>query len=92
MNKAELVSAVINAQQAKGNKLPKGEVENVVNSVFETIRDEVKTGGKVTLVGFGTFSRAERAERQGRNPATREAITIAAKQVVKFKPSGSFLD
>ena len=92
MNKAELVSAVIKAQEAQGSKLAKGQIEGVVNSVFETIRDEVKTDGKVTLIGFGTFTRETRAERNGVNPSTREAMVIPAKNVVKFKPSSTFLD
>ena len=92
MNKSELVSAVIKAQQEKGSKLAKGEVESVVNSVFETIRDEVKTNGKVGLVGFGTFSRQTKAERNGTNPSTGRPMVIAAKDVAKFKPSGNFLD
>ena len=45
----------------------------------------MKEGDKVALVGFGTFSVSERAAREGRNPATGEKMTIAAKKVVKFK-------
>lgn len=92
MNKTELVSAVIKAQEAQGSKIAKGEVEKVVNSVFETIRDEVKNDGKVTLIGFGTFSRQTREERTVRNPGTGESLLIPAKNVAKFKPSSTFLD
>jgi len=52
----------------------------------------LKEGEDVTLVGFGTFAVGERAERSGRNPQTGEAITIAAKNVVKFKPGKALRD
>lgn len=92
MNKSELVSAVIESQKEQGLKLSKGEVEKVVGSLFEVIRDNVKKGNTVQLLGFGTFSKQHREERNGRNPSTGEALLIPAKDVAKFKPSSSFLD
>lgn len=92
MNKSELVSAVIKAQEGQGLKLAKGQVEKVVSSVLETIRDEVKNGGQVHLIGFGTFKKEHREARKGRNPATGKEITIEAKDVAKFKVSSGFLD
>lgn len=92
MNKSELVSAVIKAQQQKGRTIAKGDAESIVNSVFETIRDEVKTGGKVTLTGFATFSRKTKAKRNGTHPRTGQPLEIAAKEVVHFSPSSTFLD
>ena len=51
-----------------------------------SIRSQTPSRQKVTLLGFGTFSISERAERKGINPATKQEITIPAKKVVKFKP------
>jgi len=53
---------------------------------LDAIADELKSGGKVVLVGFGTFSVVERSARKGINPRTKETIDIPAKKVVKFKP------
>ena len=81
MSKAELVEKI--AEQAK---LTKVDAERSVNAFINVVTAALKEGEDVTLVGFGTFTTGERAERQGRNPQTGEAITIAAKKVVKFKP------
>ena len=92
MNKSELVFSVQKSLEAKDIKVSKTAVEATVNSVLENIRDEVKTNGKVTLIGFGTYKRETREARMGRNPSTGESIQIAEKQVVKFKPASTFLD
>lgn len=81
MSKAELVEKI--ASQAG---LTKADAERAVNSFVSVVTDSLKAGEDVTLVGFGTFSVGERAERQGRNPQTGETITIAARKAVKFKP------
>jgi len=60
----------------------KSELIDAMANVTETLS---KKDGKVSLVGFGTFSVAERAARQGINPATKKPIKIAAKTVAKFK-------
>ncbi|MDD2466602.1 MAG: HU family DNA-binding protein [Desulfobulbus sp.] len=86
MNKTELIDKV-----AKESALSKAAAEQVVNNVFSAIAEAMKSGDKVTLVGFGTFSVSERAAREGRNPKSGETITIPAKKVVKFK-LGSKLD
>ncbi len=52
----------------------------------------MKTGDKVTLLGFGAFSVSERAAREGRNPKSGETITIPAKKVVKFKAGSQLVD
>ena len=57
-----------------------------MNAIVETIQENLQAGGEVVLVGFGTFSVADRAARVGRNPATGETIKIAASRVVKFRP------
>lgn len=92
MNKSELVFSVQKALEDKGIKVLKGVVESTINSTLETIRDEVKTNGKVTLLGFGTYTRQRREARTGRNPGTGKPIQIEAKNYVKFKPSSTFLD
>ncbi len=81
MSKAELVEKI--AEQAK---LTKVDAERAVNAFINVVSASLKAGDDVTLVGFGTFTTGDRAERQGRNPQTGAVITIAAKKVVKFKP------
>ena len=80
MNKNELVSSIA----AKAG-LSKADSKKALDATIEAIAEALKAGDKVALVGFGTFSVAERPERQGINPATKAAITIAAKKVAKFK-------
>ena len=87
MNKAEYINAV--AQTAD---ISKAEAERFVNAFTDTVQAALKAGESVTLVGFGTFSVSERAEREGRNPATGEAITIAAAKTVKFKTGKTLKD
>jgi DNA-binding protein HU-beta len=81
MSKAVLVEKI--ADQAK---LTKVDADRAVKAFISVVSDSLKNGIDVPLVGFGTFSVVDRAEREGRNPLTGEAITIAAKKVVKFKP------
>jgi DNA-binding protein HU-beta len=81
MSKAELVEKI--AEQAK---LTKVDAERAVNAFINVVSASLKAGDDVTLVGFGTFTTGDRAERQGRNPQTGAVITISAKKVVKFKP------
>ncbi len=80
MNKSELVSSVA----AKAG-LSKVDAKKAVDAFCETVCDVLKAGDKLALVGFGTFSVAERGERQGINPATKQTITIPAKKSAKFK-------
>lgn len=86
MNKTELVSSI-----AEKSGLSKVDAKKALDATIATIADALKAGDKVALVGFGTFAVAERPERQGINPATKEPITIAAKKVAKFK-AGAELD
>ena len=82
MNKSELIDAM--AQDAGITKVAaKAALESFMSNVQSTLQQKE---GKVSLVGFGTFSVAERAARQGINPATKKPIKIAAKKVAKFKP------
>lgn len=89
MNKAEFVEAV-RANTARTQT--KADIEDVINTALDIIMDEVKKGGNVQFVGFGTFESAERSERCGRNPQTGEPMTIAATKVPKFKPGKAFKD
>ncbi|MBW8359577.1 MAG: HU family DNA-binding protein [Weeksellaceae bacterium] len=81
MNKSELIEVM--AKDAAITKVAaKAALESFMSNVMSTLQ---KKEGKVSLVGFGTFSVAERAARQGINPATKKPIKIAAKKVAKFK-------
>lgn len=81
MNKSELISAI-----AEKSGLSKVDAKKALDATLDVISAEVKTGGKVVLVGFGTFSVSERNARKGINPRTKETIDIAAKKSAKFKP------
>lgn len=82
MTKIEFVDAV-----AKETEWTKKDSEEAINAVIKVITNALVAGEKLSIVGFGTFEVAERAERQGRNPKTNEAITIAACKAPKFKPA-----
>lgn len=81
MNKSELIDAM--AKDAGITKVAaKAALESFISNVTETLK---KKDGKASLIGFGTFSVAERAARTGINPATQKPMKIAAKKVAKFK-------
>ncbi|MDY6843197.1 MAG: HU family DNA-binding protein [Thermodesulfobacteriota bacterium] len=82
-------SDLVNSIAAKAN-IPKSTSEKVVKAFTETITDALKSGDKVSLVGFGTFSVTKRAERKGRDPQTGKEIKIKASKYPKFKP-GKYL-
>lgn len=81
MTKAELV-----AQAANASGSSKAVTEKVLNAVLETIQQALVEQKNVTMVGFGTFTTAERPAREGRNPKTGDTIKIPAATVVKFRP------
>ncbi len=81
MNKSELVDAI--AKKTGGTK---ASVEATLEAFVDTVTATLSKGGTVALIGFGTFSTSKRAARTGRNPATGEAIKIAASKVAKFSP------
>jgi DNA-binding protein HU-beta len=88
MTKAELVE-----KAAKEAKISKVAAQTALNSFMEGITKALKKkNGKVTLVGFGTFSKVRRKARKGRNPQTGEPIKIKASNVVKFKPGKKLKD
>ena len=80
MTKVELIASV-----AAEAGMSKKDAEKAVNAALAAITEELKNGGKVSLVGFGTFEVRERAAREGRNPQTGEAIQIQAAKVPAFK-------
>ena len=80
MNKTELVEKI-----AAGAGLSKADAKKALDATVAAIKDALKAGDKVQLVGFGTFIVNERPAREGINPATKEKIQIAAKKVAKFK-------
>lgn len=87
LNKAELVAAV-----AEKADMSKKDSEKAVNAVLSAIEDALAGKDKVQLVGFGTFEVKERAERTGRNPQTKEKITIPASRVPGFKAGKALKD
>jgi DNA-binding protein HU-beta len=80
MNKAELIAKI-----ADDAGITKTQANATLDSFVEAVTKTLKGGGKVTLVGFGTFSVSKRAARNGRNPQTGAVIKIKAKKVAKFK-------
>ena len=80
MNKSELVDAI-----AAGAGLSKADAARALDATTGAIHGALKSGDRVSLVGFGSFSVSKRAARTGRNPQTGAEIQIAAKNVVKFK-------
>ena len=86
MNKAELIDKIAGA-----SGITKVQAGAALNATIDAIKDALKTGDKVTLVGFGTFSVGERKARTGRNPKTGKELNIAAKKAARFK-AGKNLD
>lgn len=87
MNKTDLIEVV-----AKAADLKKKDAEAAVNAVLDAFTDALVSGDKVQLIGFGTFEVREKAEREGRNPATGEAIKIDASKQVKFSAGKTLKD
>jgi len=85
MNKAQIVE-----QLAKQHSVPKTQAESMLNSTLEIIKKSVKKGDMVTLVGFGSFFKAKRKARKGRNPQTGATLKIPASNVPKFRPGMEF--
>ena len=87
MNKTELISAM-----SEKSELTKVDAEKALKAFIDTVTDELKNGGKVQLVGFGTFEVGERAARKGRNPKTSEEIMIPASKSPRFKAGKALKD
>jgi len=87
MNKTELVEAM-----AVKADISKKAADDAVKAFIEVVSDELQKGGKVQLVGFGTFETSKRAARTGRNPQTGAATKIAACTAPKFKAGKALKD
>jgi len=80
MNKSQLVDAI-----AAEAGLTKVDSKKALDAFFKVTTEALKTGDKVTLIGFGNFTVSERSARNGRNPITGAALQIEAKKVIRFK-------
>ncbi len=80
MNKSELIDGM-----AEHAGITKAAAKKALESFLGNVEGELKKGGRVSLVGFGSWSVSKRNAREGRNPQTGKTIQIAAKNVVKFK-------
>lgn len=87
MNKSELIDAI-----AQESGLSKTDAGKALDAFTAVVKNTLQQGDTITLVGFGSFSVAERAERQGLNPKTKEPLTIPAARVPKFKPGKALKD
>jgi len=87
MNKTELIAAI--AEEAG---LSKVDAKKALDGFLIVVSSELKKGGKVTLVGHGTYQVINKSARTGINPKTKASIQIPAKKVVKFKPASVFTD
>jgi DNA-binding protein HU-beta len=87
MNKNDLISAVADATGTS-----KADAGSAIDATFDAIANALKSGDGVQLVGFGNFSVADRAARQGRNPSTGATIQIAASKAPKFKSGKALKD
>ena len=87
LNKTELIDAMANA-----SGLTKKDAESALNAFTSVVGEEIAKGGKVSLVGFGTFEVSERAERTGRNPQTGAEMVIPASKAPKFKAGKALKD
>jgi DNA-binding protein HU-beta len=87
MNKTDFISAV-----AEKAGLSKVDAKKAVDAFAEVVSSELKVGGKVALIGFGSFSISEKAARNGVNPKTKEAISIPARKVARFKASAELAE
>lgn len=87
MNKAQLIDAM-----AAGAGLTKTDAKKALDAFVSATTDALKSGDRVALIGFGSFSVSERSARTGRNPQTGKEIKIAAKKVVRFKAGAELSD
>ena len=87
MNKTELIAVV-----AEKAELSKKDAEKAIKAFTDAVSEELVKGGKIQLVGFGTFEVRSRSARQGRDPRTNSPITIPASKVPAFKAGKAFKD
>ena len=82
MKKADIINKIV-----KATNLTKAEADEAMTAFMDAVKEGLKDGGKVTIIGFGSFSIVERKARMGRNPQTGQEIEIPAKKTVKFNPA-----
>ena len=87
MTKQQLVEMI-----AEKAGLTKADASRALDATTESIKEALKKGEKVALVGFGTFATSKRAAREGRNPRTGETVKIAARTAVTFKAGSKLKD
>ncbi len=87
MNTAELAERV-----AMKQSLDQSQARKVIEATLKAVVDAAKDGAEVSLPGFGKFRVQDRSERQGRNPATGEALTVAASRKLRFSPAKAVKD
>ena len=87
MNKSDLIEAM-----ATNAGISKAAAGKALDAMMKSITGELMTGGRVSLVGFGSFSVSDRAARDGRNPQTGATIKIPARKVIKFKAGAELKD
>lgn len=87
MNKSELVSAI-----AAKTELSKKDAEKALKAFIDVVTEELTEGGKIQLVGFGTYDVTERAARTGRNPQTGDEMKIPASKAPRFKAGKALKD
>ena len=86
MNKSELVDAI-----AAKTGMTKVAAKEAMNASFATIQEQLNKGEKVTLIGFGTFSVADRKARTAKNPQNGKTVKVPAKKVAKFKAGSNLI-
>jgi nucleoid DNA-binding protein len=84
MNKKDLAKVIL---EHLGEDATKKQAEELVETVFDTMSKEIKSGEEVKIAGFGAFKIRHRPARMARNPATGEQVHVAAKSVLKFRPA-----
>lgn len=87
MTKADLVEKIQTA-----NGFSKKESTDILEAVFSIMKTTLESGEKLKISGFGSFEVKQKADRRGRNPQTGEVITIEARRILTFKPSGVLRD
>lgn len=87
MNKTELINSI-----AEKAQLTKVQAKAALDAAIEAVSESLAEGDKVALLGFGTFTVTQKEARTGINPRTKEAITIEARKVVKFKPGSELVE
>ena len=87
MNKTDMIAAI-----SDKTGLTKKDAEKALKAFTDTVAEELAKGGKVQIVGFGTFEVSERAARIGINPPTRQPLNIGASKAPKFKAGKALKD